>query len=520
MHEEPLLQIKGIGKQFPGVRALHDVQLSLAEGEVLAVVGENGAGKSTLMKILAGVHSPDRGEIRLGGLAIDLSSVRDAQRLGICLIHQELNLADNLGVGANIFLGREPSGRVGRWLGMVDRRTINERSREVLQRVGLNIEPNTLVHTLPIGQQQLVEIAKAISVESRVLIMDEPTSSLSDRESERLFQVIKALSSQGVSIIYISHRLGEIQHLADRVLVLRDGLNAGELSKDEISRDKIVRMMVGRDVSQFYARTPHEQGDAVLKIENLVTPSFPTEPVNAHVRAGEVVGLAGLVGAGRTELLRTVFGIDRAISGRIRVGAHDISPGDPVHAIHRGLALVPEDRKAQGLLLEMSVRDNISVAALRDHLKFGGWMDRAFESRAANDAIQDLSIRVTSPNQITRLLSGGNQQKVVLGKWLATNPSVLLLDEPTRGVDVGAKHEIYRIIENLAKKGLAILLVSSEMEEIIGICDRVLVMHEGRITGELSREQFAGDLGEEAIMKLATSHQPQATTMPTAIDSP
>ena len=496
MDPTPLLEIRHISKRFPGVRALHDVHLSLHPGEVLAVVGENGAGKSTLMKILAGVQTPDAGEIRVDNQPVSLTSVREAQQAGISLIHQELNLADNLGVGANIFLGREPTRRFG----LIDGPSIESRSRAVLEQIGLDVAPGALVRTLALGQRQLVEIAKAISVESRILIMDEPTSSLSQRESERLFEVIRALSHEGVSIIYITHRLSEVEKIADRVVVLRDGENAGELAKSEIDRDKIVRLMVGRDVSQFYARTQHAIGDVVLKIENLVTPANPGRQVSASVRKGEVVGIAGLVGAGRTELLQTIFGVDHALAGRVLVSNEHVTSGSPTDAISAGIALVPEDRKGHGLLLEMSVRDNISIAALREHLKAAGLLDRGFEDRAAASATRDLGIATPSAAQVVRLLSGGNQQKVVLGKWLATEPRVLLLDEPTRGVDVGAKHEIFRIIEGLAKRGMAILFASSELEEIIGISDRVLVMHAGRITGELSR----GELSEEAIMRLAT----------------
>ncbi len=508
MDPPPLLEIRGIHKRFPGVRALHDVRLSLHGGEVLAVVGENGAGKSTLVKILAGVQPADGGTIRLDGQVVELASVRDAQRLGIALIHQELNLVDTLGVGANIFLGREPRRSLGfslgRHLGWIDRATIDRRSREVLARVGLEVKPSTSVRSLALGQQQLVEVAKAISVESRILIMDEPTSSLSQRESERLFEVIRALSREGVAIIYITHRLSEVERIADRVVVLRDGENAGELAKSEISRDTIVRMMVGRDVSKFYARTHHACSDPVLEIKELITAANPRHRVSATVCAGEVVGIAGLVGAGRTELLRTIFGVDRAIAGRVVVGGTVVALGDPVDAISAGIALVPEDRKSHGLLLEMSVGDNVTIAALRNNRRFAGFRNTRFEGDASRASIEELSIHTPSAGQTARLLSGGNQQKVVLGKWLATKPRVLLLDEPTRGVDVGAKHEIYRIIEQLAKRGMAILLASSEMEEIIGVCDRVLVMHEGQIAGEVGREELSGDSGEEAIMRLAT----------------
>lgn len=492
-----LLEVSGIGKSFPGVRALHEVSFSVGAGEVVAVLGENGAGKSTLMKILAGVQTPDSGEIRIEGMPVSIRSVEEGLARGIALIHQELNLATHLSVGANLFLGREPV----RW-GLIDEREIAKRSRALLERVGLDLDPATLVGSLPIGRQQLVEIAKALSLDTRILIMDEPTSSLSQGETERLFKVVRDLSATGVSILYISHRLGEVIELADRVVVLRDGQNAGELSREEITHERIVSLMVGRDLSQFYAHSPHPPGEVVLSASGLRTPAHPERPIDFELRAGEIVGVAGLVGAGRTELLQTLFGITPACGGSLTVAGTRRSFRDPSMAIAAGLALVPEDRKQQGLLLEMAVADNLSLASISRDQRCG-FLNLAAERRLTEEMTERMRIKTPSPRQVVRFLSGGNQQKVVLGKWLAMNPQVLLLDEPTRGIDIGAKREIYALMEDLARRGMAILFVSSDLEEIIGMSDRVLVMHEGRLSGELARE----GLGEEAIMRLATGQK-------------
>jgi ribose transport system ATP-binding protein len=493
--DSPLLAVHRVCKRFPGVRALHNVGLTLRAGEVLAVIGENGAGKSTLMKILAGVQTPDEGEIRLDGRPIQLDSVRSALRHGIALIHQELNVSGNLDVGANIFLGREPR----RW-SFIDKQRIRDESRRILALVGLDVSPDTLAGTLSIGRQQLVEVAKALSVNARVLIMDEPTSSLSQSEAERLFAVIRDLRGRGVSVIYISHRLGEVKKLADRACVLRDGENAGELDHDQITHDAMVRLMVGRDVSQFYSRRQHATGTAVLEVDRLRTAAHPQHELSFRIRAGEIVGIAGLVGAGRTEMLRTLFGIDPALGGEVRIAGRAVSLNSSRDAINAGLALVPEDRKAEGLVIAMRVRANISLASLLRDRRLGVFRNAAAERRQAADMIDTLNIKLASTEQIVRFLSGGNQQKVVLGKWLSMSPRVLLLDEPTRGIDVGAKQEIYRLMESLAESGVAVVFVSSDLEEILGMVDRALVMYEGRITGELTREQ----LNEEAVMQLAT----------------
>jgi ribose transport system ATP-binding protein len=490
-----VIDVRGLEKSFPGVRALHQVGLRLERGEVLAVVGENGAGKSTLMKILAGVQQPDSGEIRVDGSLVKIPSVRHATALGIALIHQELNLCDNLSVCANIFLGMEPRSAI-----RIDEKQIRTRSEEILARIGLDVAPDRLVGTLSIGQQQMVEIAKALAAQASVLIMDEPTSSLSQTESDRLFTVIDDLRRRGVGIIYISHRLGEVERLADRVMVLRDGENVGELSAQEIGHDAMVRLMVGRDVKQLYKHQPLPPGHVVLDVQGLRTSAYPEHALTLSVRAGEVVGLAGLVGAGRSELLRTLFGVDPWVGGRIELSGKSLSNHGPAAAIAAGMMLAPEDRKNSGLVIEQSVLDNLRLARLhRDRGRLGFVRKRDFDAEAKT-LVERLDIRTPGLRQEVRLLSGGNQQKVVLGKWLSMDPHLLLLDEPTRGIDVGSKAEIYQLMDQLAAEGVAVLFASSEMEEVLGMADRVLVVHEGKITGELARDQFS----EEAVMLLAT----------------
>ena len=362
----PRLEVRDIIKSFPGVKALKGVSLRVMPGEVLSVVGENGAGKSTLMKILAGVQSQDSGQILVDGVERKFSSVSDAMSHGIAIIHQELNLADNLEIGANIFLGREP-----RRLGIINNQKINAEAKALLERIGLNVSPRMLVRELTVGQQQMVEIAKALSINARVLIMDEPTSSLSAGESARLFQVIRDLRSAGVSIVYISHRLAEVQDLSDRVTVLRDGENAGELQRQDVSHDSLVRLMVGRDISRFFVRNPHPKGDVAIEVKDVVTATWPRHRLNLKIRAGEIVGIAGLVGAGRTELLRTLFGVDAPVSGSIEVAGHVVPLKSPQDAIAAGVALVPEDRKQQGVVLEMTIRENTGLASLHQHSRFG-----------------------------------------------------------------------------------------------------------------------------------------------------
>ena len=492
----PLLTVQQVSKQFPGVRALDQVSLDLYPGEVLAVIGENGAGKSTLMKILAGIQRPCSGAIHLDGNVVSIDSIQAASELGISLIHQELNLADNLDIGSNIFLGREPH----RW-GVVNRKSIDAASVDLLKQVGLDYSPRTLVRDLSVGQQQMVEIAKALSVNSRILIMDEPTSSLSQRETDNLYRVIHALRKRGVSVIYISHRLGEVTELADRVVVLRDGKNAGELAREDINHDNMVKLMVGRDFSSVRAYTPRPLGDAILHVNKLVTAAHPKHAVSFEVRAGEIIGIGGLVGAGRTELLQALFGVVPPLAGTLSIAGKKVAINGPIDAIRAGIALVPEDRKQHGLILEMAVRENCSLASIkRDQHK--GLLNRAEERSICTKMVGKLAIKTPSEEQIVQLLSGGNQQKIVLGKWLAMKPRILLLDEPTRGIDVGAKREIYQLMEELAEAGVAIIFVSSEMEEILHLPDRALIFHEGKLTGELRHDE----LTEEAVMHLATGN--------------
>jgi ribose transport system ATP-binding protein len=490
----PLLEARNVRKSFGGVHALKGVSLSVNPGEVLAVIGENGAGKSTLMKILAGVQAPSSGELIVDGDARRIGSVQEALSLGIALIHQELNLAETLDVGANIFLGREP-----RRFGLIDSAQITREAARVLQQVGLAVSPDTPVSSLTIGQQQLVEIAKALSINARVLIMDEPTSSLSGHEAQNLLKLIRELRGRGVGIVYISHRLGEVHGLADRVEVLRDGENAGHLSRTEISHGAMVKLMVGRELSQFYPHQAHPVAEVALEVRGLRTQAHPQQTVSFSIRAGEVVGMAGLVGAGRTEVLESLFGITPPLAGEVLVAGEAVQSDSPRSAMQAGLALVPEDRKHDGLVLEMGVRENLSLATLhRDQQS--GFLNRTKERALCEEMIPAMRIKTPNTEQPVQFLSGGNQQKVVIGKWLATRPKVLLLDEPTRGVDIGAKQEIYRLMEELASRGVAVLFVSSDLEEILGMSDRTLVLHEGRLSGQLSR----AELSEEAVMQLAT----------------
>jgi|694.fasta_scaffold25859_5 ribose transport system ATP-binding protein len=496
------LQIIDVTKSFPGVKALRGVSMEVREGEVLAVIGENGAGKSTLMKILAGVQGPDSGQLLWNGKPVTFRNTAESQQCGISLIHQELNLAGNLNLAANIFLGREPHR-----LGWIDQGKMHREAAAYLEQVGLKVSTKTLAGDLSIGQQQQVEIAKALSCDARVLIMDEPTSSLSSGEAEKLFELIKQLRKQGVSIVYISHRLGEVGRLADRVEVLRDGANAGRLEKNEITHQAMVRLMVGRELSQYFPHQEHPQKEVRLKVEDLIVAGKTAQPISFEVRGGEIVGMAGLVGAGRTEVVETLLGIRPALGGRVFVDGKNYPLGNPKQAIQAGLALVPEDRRHQGLMTAMSVEDNLVVVSLENRSRLG-WIDRKGDRQAAQSQVDSLKIKTPHLQQTAAYLSGGNQQKIVLGKWILNEPKVLMLDEPTRGVDIGAKQEIYMLMEKLAAEGVAILFVSSEMEEILGMADRVLVMHEGRISGELPRAQ----LSEEAIMELAVGGVTAAIT--------
>jgi ribose transport system ATP-binding protein len=492
----PVLELKGIVKRFPGVVALDDVSLAVYPGEVVALIGENGAGKSTLMKITGGVYQPDAGAIFIEGREAVINSVADAIRLRIGFIHQELNVLDNLDVASNIFLGREPQ-RFGP-LRIIDSRRMYDEARVYLERLGLDVSPDTPLSRLSIAQQQLVEIAKSLSQQARILIMDEPTSSLTLTETERLIEVVKELRAQGVSVIYISHRLGEVGQLADRVVALRDGRNAGELSRSEITHDRMVRMMVGRDISNFYVQTEGGARESAFEVRGLRTRRYPQHAVSFAARRGEILGFAGLVGAGRSELAEAVFGVEPPVAGELLLEGRALRIRSPQDAIREGIYLAPEDRRRAGLILEEAIRKNVSLPSLARYAS-AGLVNSDAESRAAKEVCGRLNVKAPSVEVAVGTLSGGNQQKVVLAKWLAREPKVLIFDEPTRGIDVGAKHEIYELMRGLARAGVVIIMVSSDMEEVLGVSDRVAVMHEGRLTGILEREEC----NEEAVMRLA-----------------
>lgn len=498
-----VLGMAGISKRFPGVVALDNVDLEVYPGEIVAIAGENGAGKSTLMKILGGVYQPDAGRIRIDGHDVTINSVSDAIGRGIGFIHQELKVLDNLDVAENVFLGREPLW--GGPLRLVDRKKLYSAADTYINHLGLEVSSRALLRSLSIAQQQMVEIAKALSLDARILIMDEPTSSLTLAETTRLMQVVKELSAQGVTVIYISHRLSEIQDLADRVVVLRDGRNAGLLRREEISHDSIVKLMVGRDLTRSYARAKSSRRPRFFEVQNLRTRRYPDSAVSFDVGKGEILGFAGLVGAGRSEVAQAIFGVDEPIEAEFLLEGNPIRISSPKVAIDHGIYLVSEDRRKTGVVLDMTVRENITLPALRDYAS-AGLIDRPAEIEAASDACRRLAIKTPSVESNVADLSGGNQQKVALAKWLSLIPRVLVFDEPTRGVDVGAKAEIYEIMRRLAESGLAIIMISSDMEEILGESDRVAVMHEGAITGILERDEYS----EEAIMRLAVGREHQS----------
>jgi len=486
-----LLRVEGLVKNFPGVVALDGVSFDLHAGEVHVLLGENGAGKSTLIKCLAGVYQPDGGQVFVDGSPVHIHNTAQAQALGIATIYQEFNLVPQLSVAENVMLGRQP-----RSFGIVDPRRMHAEASRAMERVGLRLDPRTPVSRLGVARQQLVEIAKALSLDARVLILDEPTAALADDEVDRLLELMAGLRESGVGMVFISHHLDEIRRIGQRVTVLRDGRSVGTVPADT-STDELVQMMVGRSIESHYPRVRTDPAEELLSVEHLTSEGV-FEDVSLTVRAGEVVGLAGLVGAGRTEVLRAVFGADRYDSGIVTVRGSQVARHDVHGAIDAGLGLVPEDRKAQGLVLGASVGDNLGLVSLRKVTR-AGLVDRGRLRELARDAVKDLGIRTPGIQTTVNNLSGGNQQKVVMGKWLAADPAVLLLDEPTRGVDVGAKVEIYKLINKLTASGRGVLLVSSDLPEVLGICDRVLVMAQGLIVGELTHEEATQD----SVMALA-----------------
>ena len=503
---KPILEMREIVKEFPGVKALDGVTFDLYEGEFHSLVGENGAGKSTLMKTLSGVYpfGTYGGDIVIDGEVRQFKTIRDSEKAGVAIIFQELSLVKELTVAENIFLGREPNK-----FGLINWSELYQKAGKLLKDLHLPIDPRTPVGNLGIGQQQLVEIAKALSQDAKILVLDEPTAALTESEVETLFVILRKLKERGVGMIYISHKLDEVFAMSDRITVLRDGKTVGTESALALSKDKVIALMVGREVGDIFPQTSHEFGETAMEVKNLTAYDLDNpnkklvDNVSFSVRKGEVLGISGLMGAGRSELLMSIFGAwFGKTSGEIQVEGRPVSIGSPSDAIKNGIGFVTEDRKRFGLLLEQPILDNMTLAGLKQ-ISGAFLTHRSRETVAARKAMQSLKVKANSPVTIAGTLSGGNQQKVVLGKWLLTNPKVLFLDEPTRGIDVGAKQEIYSEINKLAKEGLAIVMVSSELPEVLGLSDRVLVLHEGRMTGEFTKTEAT----PEKVMAAATGHQ-------------
>jgi len=489
------LELRRVVKSFGPVVALRSGSLTLDRGSIHALIGENGAGKSTLVKVIAGLYRRDSGEFLLDGEPVDFSSTAQSKAAGIAVIYQEPTLFPDLSVTENIFMGRQPHNRFGR----IDRRAMRDEATQIFTRLGVALDPERITEGLSIADQQIIEIAKAISLDARVLIMDEPTAALSGVEVERLFAVARSLRDEGRALLFISHRFDEVFALCDTVTVMRDGSYVDTTPISETSVDELVRQMVGRDVTDLFPKLPSEVGDVVLEVEGLTRVGVFRD-ITFTLRAGEIVGLAGLVGAGRSEVARAVFGVDVYESGSVRLHGKPLPKGSPRAATARGLALVPEDRRKQGLVLDESVTRNVTLA-IRTKLAKWGLLWGGAENRAAQEWASRLEVKTAALDAEAGTLSGGNQQKVVLGKWLATEPSVLFVDEPTRGIDVGTKAEVHRLLSELAQQGLAILMISSELPEVLGMADRVLVMREGRLTGEFSRTEAT----PEAVMFAATA---------------
>jgi rhamnose transport system ATP-binding protein len=491
---EYILELKNISKSFSGVEVLHEVSFALRPGEVHALLGENGAGKSTLVKIITGVHQPDKGEILLNGEPVHFSDARESRLAGIAAIYQELSLFPDLDVAENIFAGRQPLASGKR----VDWRKLYAEAGKLLESLGVRLDLKQKTRMLSIAQQQMVEIARAFSINAQILIMDEPTSSLTLHEVDDLFRLVRRLREQGTAIIFISHRLDELFALADRVTVLRDGSYVGTREIEGVTRDELIRMMVGRTISNLFPKQDVRAGDVVLKVENL-TRAGSFYDVSFELRRGEILGLAGLVGAGRTNVARAIFGVESPTAGKTFVDGREVAITSPQQAIELGLAYVPEDRQLHGLIPAMSLTPNISLPTLHQHAR-AGWLQDKSERRSAYDAALQMEVRANNIWQLARELSGGNQQKVVLAKWLSTKPRILILDEPTRGIDVGTKAAVHGLMSNLAAEGMAILMISSELPEILGMSDRIIVMREGYVTGHFSRAEAT----QEKIISAAT----------------
>ncbi len=495
---EVLVSMEGIEKTFPGVHALSNCRFELRSGEIHALVGENGAGKSTLMKVLTGVYKKDSGSIRYKGEEVDILSPRAAQHLGIGIIHQELNLMPHLTVAQNIFIGREPRNKGVKFL--LNEKEINEKTKEMLAKMNLNLDPRTKVADLTVAKQQMVEIAKALSYNSEVLIMDEPTAALTESEIEELFRIIRDLRAKGVGIVYISHRMDELKQICDRVTVMRDGCYIDTRDMQDITIDEIISMMVGRTIFESAPEVPENPSkEIVLEVKNLNRGKV-IKNVSFKLKKGEILGFAGLMGAGRTEVARAIFGADKFDSGEVYVDGRKVNINTPNDAVNHGIGYLSEDRKRYGLALGMDVEANTVMANMKKFLGFGGWINRARTREIAQNYVEALKTKTPGIYQKVKNLSGGNQQKVVIAKWLTRDCNILIFDEPTRGIDVGAKSEIYRLLNDLAQQGKSIIMISSELPEILRMSHRVVVMCEGRITGELD----ASEATQEHIMKFAT----------------
>ncbi len=500
--EKFIVELDNITKEFPGVKALDHVQFNLKRGEVLAFLGENGAGKSTLMKILSGIYSKDEGTIKVDGKVIDSMSPKEAQELGIAIIHQELNMCAHLSVAENIFLGREKTKS-----GVLSNKEMKQESLEILKRLNIDIDPETIVGSLPVSKQQMVEIAKALSTNARILIMDEPTSALTSAEIDELFRIIRQLKQEGCAIVYISHRLEELQHITDRVTILRDGHYVTTLDFQETDLERIVSFMVGREITEKFPRVSCKKGKKILEIRKLNAGKLVRD-VDLELYEGEIVGIAGLMGAGRTETTRAIFGVDPKESGEIILDGKTIEIQRPIDAIKSGIVLAPEDRKKDGLCTKLSVGDNIALPNLDILCDRLGVVNMKKQQGMVEKSVSDLKIKLAGVEVNAGSLSGGNQQKVVVGKWLARNSRVVIFDEPTRGIDVAAKVEIYNLMNQLKQQGIGVMFVSSEMPEIMGISDRIVVMCDGRITGELLPEEATQD----KILRYATQFEKKINT--------
>ena len=494
------LEMKNICKSFPGVNALQNVDFQLKPGEIHALLGENGAGKSTLIKVLGGIYNPESGEIYIDGKQVSITDVKSARDNGISIIHQELVLVPHMTIAENIFLGREPKGSFG-----VDMKKMNNEAQQMLDNFDVKLDSDTLIANLTIAQQQMVEIVKAISFNCRILVMDEPTSSISDKEVSALFEIMRGLASKGVGIIYISHKMSEIFEVCDRVTVLRDGQYVGTRVVSETNKDELVSMMVGRELDQYYVRDNVSTDEVVLKCEH-ISDNYKTmsrvKDVSFELRRGEILGFSGLVGAGRSETMQCIFGLTPGSKGDVYIEGNKVRIKSAVDAMKYGLAMVPEDRKRAGLYHVQSVKFNSTIEVLQEIIKHLR-VDTKRENEITQEFVDKMNTRTPSLEQVVSNLSGGNQQKVMIGRWLATHPRILILDEPTRGVDVGAKAEIYGIMNNLTKQGVSIIMISSELPEIINMSDRVYVMYEGQITGCLEHDEIS----QENIMHLATLEQ-------------